>query len=118
MSDDEPLELRLARAAYAEAEKLKKSAEQDRAAAEYVQGQAERSLREIQMLEKSLAAREQHLRELGEAELIAREQAAEAKLAEAKALLAEYHNDRHAAARALIAINEREKAAREQAAAA
>jgi hypothetical protein len=75
MSGDETLELKLARAAYAEAEKIKKAAEQDRAAAEYDRGQAERSLREIQVLEKSIAEREQRLLQLGEPALVAREQA-------------------------------------------
>jgi hypothetical protein len=115
MKDDEPsLELRLARAAYAEAEKLKKAAEQDRAAAEYQLGQVDHRLRTMEQLERSIAARERKLKELGEPEFVAREKAAEAKLAEAKALMATYSNDRHAAAIALTQINEREK--REQAA--
>ena len=41
---------------------------------------------------------------------------AAAKLAEAQSVLAQYHADRHGAARALIAIDAREKAARGEAA--
>ena len=110
------LELKLARAAYAAAEEIKKAAEQDRAAAEYDRGQAERSLREIQVLEKSIAAREQKLRELGEDALVARERAAEAKLAEAQTLLAQYQADRHGAMISLQRIDAREKAERGEAA--
>ena len=45
--DDDTLELKLARAAYAAAEEIKKTAERDQAAAEYDRGQADWRLREI-----------------------------------------------------------------------
>jgi hypothetical protein len=111
---DESLELRLARAAYAEAEQLRKRAVADLAAAKDEHARAARCLRDTQELEANISRREARLVELGEPQLVAREQAAEAKLAEAKALMATYNNDRHAAAIALTQINEREK--REQAA--
>ena len=111
-TDELSLELKMAKAAYAAAEEMKKAAEQDLEAGRYERGQAERSLREIQVLEKSIAAREQKLRELDEAKLVAREHAADAKLEEARSLLSQYSADRHGAARALIAINEREQAER------
>jgi hypothetical protein len=113
MSDNEPsLELKLARAAYAEAEQIKKAAEQDRAAAEYDRGQIEHAKRTMEQLDASIRRREQKLKELGEPEFVAREKAADDKLKEAKALLAQYHADRHGAAIALQQINEREKAER------
>jgi hypothetical protein len=62
-------------------------------------------------LEKSVAAREARLlNELGEAQLVAREKAAEAKLTEAKALMADYNNDKHAAAIYLRQCSERDAA--------
>jgi hypothetical protein len=115
-ADDEPLELRLARAAYAAAEEIKKAAEQDRAVAEYDRGQADWRLREIQALEKIISAREKKLEELGEATLLAREKAADAKLGEAQTLLAQYHADRHGAMISLQRIDAREKAERGEAA--
>jgi hypothetical protein len=62
-----------------------------------------------EQLEASISRREQKLKELGEDALLAREQAVAAKLKEAQELLAEYSSDRHAAARALSEINERER---------
>ena len=113
MSDDEPsLELKLARAAYAEAEKAKKAAEQDRAAAEYERGQAEHRYRLIADLERNIAAREQHLQQLGEAQLLERERGADDKLKQAQELLASYNNDKHAAAIYLRQEAERDKAKR------
>jgi hypothetical protein len=111
LGSDGELELKLAKAAYAEAEQIKKAAEQDRAAAEYERGQIEHAKRLIEQTEKSVAAREQRLAQLNEAELVAREQAVEQKLAEAKALLAEYRNDKHEAAKYLLASRDREAAA-------
>jgi hypothetical protein len=117
MTDDvETLELKMAKAAYAAAEEMKKVAAQDRAAAEYERGQAEHAKRLMEQMERSIAARERKLKELGEPELVAREQAAAAKLAEAQSLLSEYSADRHAAARALHEINERERRAQSEAA--
>jgi hypothetical protein len=118
MADDaeSSLELKLARAAYAEAEKLKKAAEQDRAAAEYERGQAEHAKRVTEQLEASISRREQKLKELGEPEFVEREKAAADKLKQAEDLMKAYRADYHQAAISLNQINEREK--REQSAAA
>jgi hypothetical protein len=108
--DDQPsLELKLARAAYAEAEQLKRAAERDLEAARYERGQAEHRLRTMEQLEASITRREQRLRELGEDALLAREKAAAAKLKEAQELMKDYSSDKHSAARALNEINERER---------
>jgi hypothetical protein len=115
--DGDTVELRLARAYRDEAEQHRKAAAADLEAARYERGQADRNLREVQILEKSIAAREQKLRELGFAELVAREQAAAAKLAEAQELMRNYDKSGHAARLAIIAIDERERAEREQSAA-
>ena len=112
--DDEGLELKLARQAYAEAAATKKAAEQDLEAARYERGQADRSLREIQTLEASIAKREQALKQAGEPAFLARMAAADKALADAKKLMADYDKEKHAAAISLNQINEREK--REQAA--
>jgi len=115
MTDEEPsLELKLARQAYAEAAATKKAAEQDLEAARYERGQADRSLREIQTLEASIAKREQALKQAGEPAFLARMAAADKALADAKKLMADYDKEKHAAAISLNQINEREK--REQAA--
>jgi hypothetical protein len=106
---DDSTELRLARAYRDEAEQIKKAAEQDLEAARYERGQADRSLREIQVLEASIAKREQALKQAGEPEFLARLAAADKALAEAKALRADYDAAKHGAARALVEINEREK---------
>ena len=116
MTDDGPLELKLARAAYAEAEQIKKAAEQDRAAAEYERGQVEHRHRKIMQIERGIAEREKRLVELGEAKPVAREKAADDKLKQAQQLMKAYDKDRHAAAIALTQINEREKAERSEAA--
>jgi hypothetical protein len=60
--------------------------------------------------------REQKLCELGEDVLLERERIADKKLKEARSLLAEYNSDRHAAAKALQAIDQREQAAKGKAA--
>jgi hypothetical protein len=112
--DDESLELKLARQAYAEAEQIKKAAEQDLEAARYDRGQADRSLREIQVLEASIAKREQALKQAGEPEFLARVAAADKALADAKALIASVDKERHAAAinmNQLIEHDKREHAA-------
>jgi hypothetical protein len=115
--DNDTVELRLARAYRDEGDKLRKQAGADLEAARYEHAQAERSLREIQVLQKSIAQREQRLVELGEPKLIEREKAAEAKLKEAQAVMKDYNATRHGAARAIVEINAREKAEREQSAA-
>jgi hypothetical protein len=116
MSDDESLELKLARQAYAEAAAMKKAAEADLQKAEYARGQADRSLREIQVLEKSIAQREQALKQAGEPAFLARVAAADKALADAKELMKAYDKEKHAAAISLNQINEREKRERSEAA--
>ena len=108
---DESLELRLARAAYAEAEQLRKRAVADLAAAKDEHARAARCLRDTQELERNISARERKLKELGEPEFVAREQAVEQKLAEAKALLAEFSTTKNEAYHAYIAIDRREREA-------
>jgi hypothetical protein len=111
MTDNESsLELKLARAAYAEAEKLKKAAEQDRAAAEYDRGQAARDRREIAEIEASIAKRERALKQAGESAFLARVAAADKALAEAKELMADYDKEKHAAAINLNQSFERDRA--------
>ena len=107
--DDESLELKLARQAYAEAAATKKAAEQDLEAARYERGQADRSLREIQTLEASIAKREQALKQAGEPAFLARVAAADKALDDAKELMKAYDKDQHGARIALQQINEREK---------
>jgi hypothetical protein len=109
-------ELRLAKMYREEGDKLREQASADLEAARYERGQIEHAKRTMEQTERSIAVREQKLKELGEPEFAAREQAAEAKLAEAKTLLAQYSADRHGAAIALQQINEREKAERLEAA--
>jgi hypothetical protein len=87
----------------------RKAAETARADAEYLRGQAQWHEREAAAKLASVAKREEKLAALGEKALLAREQAANDKLVEAQKLLSQYSNDRHAAARALVEINEREK---------
>src|SRR6516165_4654132 len=96
----------------AEAAAIRKSAEADLEAAKHERGQAEHRRREIAQIEKSVAERELRLAQHNEAELVAREQAAEAKLAEVRDLLSQYSADRHGAAIALQQINAREQAER------
>ena len=109
--DDEPsLELKLARAAYAEAEKLKKAAEQDRAAAEYERGQADFRQRTAEDHNRAAGERVRWLEQHDEARVRALVAAADKALAEARALKADYDAAKHGAAIALQQINEREKA--------
>jgi hypothetical protein len=79
-------------------------------------GQARHTQATVAQTERSIAAREQKLRELGEPEFIRREQEVIKALAEIKALKADYDAAKHGAARALVEINEREKAERSAAA--
>jgi hypothetical protein len=102
---------------HAEAQRLRDEAAELNATADrklrdgnYALGQARHSEANVAAMERSIAAREQKLKELGEPEFVAREQAAEAKLAEAKALMASYNNDKHAAAIYLRQCSEREAA--------
>jgi len=109
--DDEPsLELKLARAAYAEAEKLKKAAEQDRAAAEYERGQADFRQRTAEDHNRAAGERVRWLEEHDEAKVRAIVAAADDKLKQAQELMASYDAAKHGAAIALVQINEREQA--------
>ena len=108
--DDEPLDLKLARKAFAEAEQLRKSAAADLEAAKDEHARAARCLRDTQELEKNLARREEALRKAGEPDFVRREQEAAKALADAKALMAAYSNDKHAAAIYLRQCSEREAA--------
>jgi hypothetical protein len=113
MSDDEPsLELKLARAAYAEAEKIKKAAEQDRAAAEYDRGQAEHRLRTAEATLRAAEECKRWLEQHGEAEVRAIVAAADKALAEARELMKAYNADKHGAMISLQRIDAREKAER------
>ena len=115
--DDEPsLELKLARAAYAEAEKLKKAAEQDRAAAEYERGQADFRQRTAEDHNRAAGERVRWLEQHDEARVRALVAAAEQKLTEAQELMKAYKADKHGAMISLQQINEREKAERSAAA--
>jgi hypothetical protein len=114
MSDDEPsLE---AKAYRDEGDKLRKQADADLENARYERGQVEHAKRTMEQLEASISRREEALRKAGEPEFIARVAAADKALAEAKALKADYDAAKHGAARALVEINEREKAERAAAA--
>ena len=94
-----------------EAEVLRKRTAEDRAAADYALGQAEHRLKTVQATEAGISARETQARRSSKSRRsLEREKAADAKLAEAKAVMAQYSADKHGAARALIAINEREAA--------
>ena len=99
-----------------EATEMLKQAEAKDHDGEYKLGQAEHRLKTVQATEAGFSAREKWLKENKEDELRRLAADAAAKLAEAKTVLAQYHADRHGAARALIAIDAREKAEREAAA--
>jgi hypothetical protein len=113
---DDSTELRLARAYRDEAEQIKKAAEQDLEAARYERGQAAHALKTAEDHSRAAAECRQWLEQHGEAEVRAIVAAAEAKLKEAKAVMADYNSTKHGAARALVEINEREKAERSEAA--
>ena len=62
-----------------------------------------------------MSQREHHiLHDLHETALLAREKEAADMLKQAKVMLADYSSAKHGAARALVEINEREKAARQK----
>jgi hypothetical protein len=96
-------ELRLAKVYREEGDKLREQANADLEAARYERGQIEHAKRIMEQTERSIAARERKLKELGEPELVAREQAAEAKLAEVQELLSQYDKEKYAALRVLTA---------------
>jgi hypothetical protein len=93
-----------------EAAELNATADRKLRDGNYALGQARHTQAIVAQMERSISERERKLKELGEPELVAREQAAEAKLAEAKALMATYSNDKHAAAIYLRQCSEREAA--------
>lgn len=104
----------------AEAQRLRDEAAELNATADrklrdgnYALGQARHRLDTVTQMERSIAAREQKLKELGEPELVAREQAAEAKLKQARELMAAYSADKHSAAIYLRQCSEREAAERD-----
>jgi hypothetical protein len=97
-TDETSLELKLARAAYAEAEKIKKAAEQDRVAAEYDRGQAEHRLRTAEATLRAAQERERWLEQHGEAEVRALVAAADDKLKQAQELMKDYNREKHSAA--------------------
>jgi hypothetical protein len=109
--DDEPLELRLARAARAEAEQLRKAAERDLEAVRYERGQIEHAKRLIEQTEAGIRKREEALRKAGEPDFVARMAAADKALADAQKLMRNYDKDKHAAMISLQQIDEHEKAA-------
>jgi hypothetical protein len=112
---DEPSYLELQQLK-AEAQRLRDEATELNATADiklrdgnYALGQARHRHKEISDMERSISERERKLKELGEPEFVAREQAAEAKLAEAKALMADFDRERHAAAINLNQLIEHDK---------
>ena len=107
MSGDD--ELKTAQRLRDEAAQFHAGAQKKLADAEYKLGQAEHRLENVAQLERSISERERKLKELGEPEFVAREQAAEAKLAEAKALMADFDRERHAAAINLNQLIEHDK---------
>ena len=93
-----------------EGEVLRKQAAADLEAAQTERAHIERRHRDIAELEANISRRERKLAELQEPAFLEREAAAAKALADAKAWMAQYSADKHGAARALIAINEREAA--------
>jgi hypothetical protein len=101
-------------AALAEAKEHRAAAAADRAAAELERGAARHDLATARSIESGFSRREAKLHELREGDLLAREKAVDEKAAEVQAMLASYSASREGAARALIEINAREEAAREE----
>jgi hypothetical protein len=107
---------------HAEAQRLRDEAAEHNAQADvklrdgnYALGQARHRLDTVAQMERSIAAREQKLKELGEPEFVAREQAAAEKLKQAEELMADYDKEKHAAAINLNQSFERDKREREAA---
>jgi hypothetical protein len=95
---------------HAEAQRLRDEAAELNASADrklrdgnYALGQAKHRLDTVAQMERSIAERERKLQELGEPELVAREQAASASLAAAQELLSQYDKEKYAALRVLTA---------------
>ena len=89
----------------------RKAAAADRESAAYDRGQAEHRLRTAEATLRAVQEREQWLEQHDEARVRAIVVEAEQKLAEAKAVMADFNSTRHGAARALIEIDKREAAA-------
>jgi hypothetical protein len=106
-------EMQIAKAYRDEGDQLRKQATAELAEARELRDQAARDRRDIAEAEAAISRRERRLAQLNEAALVEREKAAEAKLVEAKALMARYDNDRHAAMLSLQSIDARERAERE-----
>ena len=115
MTEHMTAEMQIAKAYRDEGDQLRKQATAELNEARELRDQAARDRRDIAEAEAAITRREHRLAQLNEAALIEREKAVAAKLAEAKAMLATYNNDRHAAAIALQQINEREQAERSEA---
>ena len=92
-----------------EAAELNATADRKLRDGNYALGQARHRHKEIADMERSISEREQKLKELGEAKFLEREQAAAIKLAEAKALMADFDRERHAAAINLNQLIEHDK---------
>jgi hypothetical protein len=122
MADDEDTGFLEAKRLHAEAQRLRDEASEFRAQADirlrdanYNLGQARHSQANVAAMERSIAERERKLKELGEPELVAREQAADEKLKRAEELMADYDKEKHAAAINLNQSFERDKREREAA---
>ena len=116
MTEHMTAEMQIAKAYRDEGDQLRKQATAELNEARELRDQAARDRRDIAEAEAAISRREARLAQLNEGKLVEREQAAAKALADARALLATYSNDRHAAAIALQQINEREKAERSEAA--
>jgi colicin import membrane protein len=103
-----------ARQALARAEQERRAAAKDLAAASYEREAAERRHRDTAELEANIRRREADAarRERDQASIIAAEANAARMLEEAKSVMAEFSADKQGAARALRAIDERDRAAK------
>src|SRR6516225_9060563 len=100
-------EMKIAKAYRDEGDQLRKQATAELNEARELRDRSARDRQDIAEAEAAISRRERRLAQLNEAALIEREQAVAAKLAEAKALLAQYSADRHGAAIALQQIDAR-----------
>jgi hypothetical protein len=112
MTEHMTAEMQIAKAYRDEGDQLRKQATAELNEARELRDAAARDRRDIAEAEAAISRRELRLAQMNEGALIEREKIVAAKLAEAKALLAQYSADRHGAAIALQQINERELAER------
>ena len=96
-------ELRLAKMYREEGDKLREQANADLEAARYERGQAEHAKRLTEQIERSIAARERHLKELNEDALLARERAVTERETAADERDAQWDKEKYAALRVLTA---------------